>query len=81
MVENGGYPFLMTQEQIGDALGLTSVHVNRSIRTLRGEGLIQTSRSAVRILDWLDLVLAGEFNPDYLHLPDAFADPDLAMPH
>lgn len=41
----------MTQEEIGDATGLTAVHVNRMIRVLVEEGLIARSNSTVTILD------------------------------
>lgn len=41
----------MTQEEIGDATGLTSVHVNRMIRALVEEGLIARSNSHITILD------------------------------
>lgn len=76
MVKNGGFPLPMTQEQLGDALGLTSVHVNRSIKTLRDEGLIQTSRAGVQVIDWRGLTTVGEFEPSYLHLPNALAELD-----
>ncbi len=74
MFKDGGYPLPITQEQIADALGLTSVHVNRSVRALREAGLIHMSRSIVQILDWNGLIAAGEFTPDYLHLPRAAAE-------
>lgn len=67
-MRRGTFPFPVTQEHIADALGLTAVHVNRSLRALREEGLIQLSRSEARILDWHGLTQAGEFDPGYLHL-------------
>lgn len=67
---NGSFPFPITQEQIADALGLTSVHVNRSLQALRQEGFVRVSRGEVTILDWDALVFAAEFDPAYLHLPD-----------
>lgn len=76
MLKAGHFPLAITQEQIGDALGLTSVHVNRSIKTLRDDKLIQMSRSGVQVLDWRGLTLAGEFNPDYLDLRAALVDLD-----
>jgi len=60
----------MTQEQLGDALGLTSVHVNRTLRALEEEGLILRSKRAVTVADWPALERAGDFNPGYLHLND-----------
>ena len=60
------YDLPMSQEQLGDALGLTSVHVNRTLRDLRQDGLISTSRGGVEIKDWLALVHSGDFEIDYL---------------
>lgn len=65
----GNFPFPVTQEQLADALGLTSVHVNRSLKVLRGEGLIRITRSDATILDWRALAHLAEFEPRYLHLP------------
>ena len=41
----------MTQEHIGDALGLTSIHVNRMLRELRQEGVLVLKHGVSRILD------------------------------
>ena len=58
----------MSPEQLGDCTGLTSVHVNRTLRTLDEEGLISRSARAVRIANWAALARAGEFDAAYLHL-------------
>ena len=63
----GGYELRMTQEQIGDALGLTSVHVNRSIRTLEAEGLIQRQGRVVSFPDTERLRKEADFSELYLH--------------
>ncbi|HEX2763637.1 MAG TPA: Crp/Fnr family transcriptional regulator [Allosphingosinicella sp.] len=60
----------MTQEQIADVVGLTSVHVNRTLRVLEQEGLIKRDRRAVWVSDWKALAEAGDFQSRYLHLPD-----------
>jgi CRP/FNR family transcriptional regulator, anaerobic regulatory protein len=41
----------LTQEEIGDGTGLTAVHVNRMIRGLVEEGIIERSGNAMRLLD------------------------------
>lgn len=41
----------LTQSILADALGLTAVHVNRTLKTLRAEGLIVYENNALRILD------------------------------
>lgn len=66
----GSYELPMSQEQIGDALGLTSVHVNRTLKGLEADGLIGRSKRAVTVADWDGLRRAGDFNPAYLHLHD-----------
>ena len=58
----------MTQEHIGDATGLTSVHVNRMLRTLREEGAVQGSGRGLQVADWQRLKRIAEFQADYLHL-------------
>jgi CRP-like cAMP-binding protein len=61
----------MTQEQLADAAGLTSVHVNRTLQTMRHAGLIRIERRGIEILDWARLVTIADFNPSYLHLRSA----------
>ncbi|WP_010219978.1 Crp/Fnr family transcriptional regulator [Sphingomonas sp. PAMC 26621] len=58
----------MTQEHIGDATGLTSVHVNRMLRTLREDGALQGSGRDLQVADWKRLKQIAEFRADYLHL-------------
>ncbi len=41
----------MTQEDVGDALGLTAVHVNRMLRQLENEGLIARDSGTITLLD------------------------------
>jgi CRP/FNR family transcriptional regulator len=41
----------ITQEDIGDATGLTAVHVNRMMRGLVEDGLIERSGSVIRLID------------------------------
>jgi CRP-like cAMP-binding protein len=67
--EQTGWELPMTQEQIADATGMTSVHVNRSIRALEADGLIERANPrSIRIGDWKKLADAGDFDSNYLHL-------------
>ncbi len=63
------YQLPMTQEQLGDTTGLTSVHVNRTLKALEADGLIErmTPRS-ISIGDWRKLAETGDFDTGYLHL-------------
>jgi len=58
----------LTQSMLGDALGLSTVHVSRLITELRGEGVVQWSGGRVQILDWHRLAEIAEFDPTYLRL-------------
>ena len=60
------FPFGVTQSQLADATGLTSVHVNRTLQALRRDGLAEVSSRAVHIPDWHALVAAGDFDASYL---------------
>jgi CRP-like cAMP-binding protein len=60
--------FPISQGRIGDALGLSGVHVNRVLQELRAAKLITLKGGVLSILDWEGLRLAGEFDPAYLHL-------------
>jgi CRP-like cAMP-binding protein len=68
LVRDDGIEFPMTQEQLGDALGLTSVHVNRSIRSLEDEGLITRKRRMLTFPNAERLRQVADFNSLYLHL-------------
>lgn len=58
----------LTQSEIGDATGLSNVHVNRTMRELRRLGLIEHNGRVHAITDWEMLQEAGDFDPAYLHL-------------
>jgi CRP-like cAMP-binding protein len=61
------YELPLTQEQLADATGLTSVHVNRTLMRLEQEGHIRRSRRAIEIDDWQALAKVADFEPRYLH--------------
>lgn len=62
------YPFPLTQQELAEVLGLTSVHVNRTLQYLRDDGLIVLRRRRLIIPDVDRLKAYCDFNPDYLHL-------------
>jgi CRP-like cAMP-binding protein len=67
--QDNQYELPMTQEQLADATGLTAVHVNRTIKLLDEEGLIERSNPrSSHIGDWRKLAEAGDFDSNYLHL-------------
>lgn len=69
MALDHGFELPVTQSELADSLGLSSVHVNRVLQDLRRDGLIGSRGRFVVILDWERLQAAGDFDPAYLHLP------------
>lgn len=67
----------LTQQDLGEATGLSVVHVNRVIQELRRQELISFTRGQLTILDRDRLVELADFRADYLHLrpTDRFARP------
>lgn len=65
------YELPMTQEQLGDATGLTPVHVNRTLQKLCSDRLITRDKRSITIDNWKALSDAADFNSGYLHLNDA----------
>jgi CRP-like cAMP-binding protein len=68
MAENRTVPLPITQEELGDALGMSAVHTNRALQDLRAQGLITFERGRLTVDDWEGLVEVGEFDATYLHL-------------
>jgi hypothetical protein len=56
----------ITQEQLADAVALTSVHVNRTLMKLEQHGLITRTKRMNTIVDWTELVKVAHFQPRYL---------------
>ena len=61
-------PLPLTRTDLADALGLTPVHVSRTMSALRRAGLIEESRGRVKILDADKLARQSHFDMDYLHM-------------
>jgi len=68
LTKGGGCELPLTQTDIGDALGLTNVHVNRVLQQLRSEGLVTSRNRTLVVHNWEGLKRAAEFEPSYLHL-------------
>lgn len=59
----------LTQVELADALGLTSVHVNRTLQWLRSDGLIELGGGSLKVRSLHELKQAAGFDPTYLHQP------------
>jgi CRP-like cAMP-binding protein len=60
--------FPVRQAQIGQALGMAPVSVNRTLQKLRRDRLADLRSGKLEIIDWPNLVDVAGFDPGYLHL-------------
>ncbi len=68
MTEGGSYRLPITQTDLAECLGLTAVHVNRTLKVLREQGLVAFRGGTVTIHDMAGLKRVAEFSPAYLSL-------------
>ena len=66
--EEDSCEFPITQTELGDATGMSGVHVNRILQELRSDHLIEIRGGRFVALDRKRLTQVGDFNPAYLHL-------------
>jgi CRP-like cAMP-binding protein len=66
LTHNKTYHFDGTQAHYADAVGLSLVHVNRALKKLRADGLIEWDRPIIKVLDWVGLTEVGDFDDAYL---------------
>lgn len=68
LATKNSYDFPLTQADIGDATGLSNVHVNRVLQELRSLGLVVLRERRVTLPDVAAIQAYAGFNPNYLHL-------------
>jgi CRP-like cAMP-binding protein len=68
LVERLGYDLPLTQAMLADVLGITAVHVNRSLQELRQNALVRFEGGRLTIIDWDRLAELADFDPAYLNL-------------
>ncbi|HEY5711206.1 MAG TPA: Crp/Fnr family transcriptional regulator [Allosphingosinicella sp.] len=66
MVDNS-FHLPVSQNDISDALGITPVHLNRTLQWMRGQRYIRTHSRDVMIENWPEMIALGGFDPAYLH--------------
>ena len=66
--ETDSTDFPLTQDEIAECLGLTPVHVNRTLQEIRRRELIRLENKRLTILDLPGLMRLAEFDPMYLYL-------------
>jgi CRP-like cAMP-binding protein len=68
IARDGSCELPITQEDLGDALGMSAVHVNRTLMVLRAGGLVEFQGGVLTVADLERLCEVAEFDPSYLHL-------------
>lgn len=66
-----GFELPLTQEQLADVVGLTPVHVNRTLKSLQNDGVLYRDKRYMSFSDWHRLAKIGDFSALYLHLDQA----------
>jgi CRP-like cAMP-binding protein len=59
----------LTQVELGDALGLSEVHISRTLKSLRADSLLSLDQGQTTI-DWPRLAAICDYDPTYLHIRD-----------
>jgi CRP-like cAMP-binding protein len=72
LAHDQSFDFPVTQAEVGDALGLSIVHVNRTLKVLRAEGLISPQSTRIMLLDLPRLKEVAEFDPAYLQVQSQY---------
>lgn len=68
LADDDTFDLPVTQIDLADAVGISTVHANRVMQALRAEGLIRTRGTRVTVPDPEKLKAVGDFDPLYLHL-------------
>ena len=66
--DGSSFEFPLTQQELGECLGLTAVHVNRTLQELRRRHLVEVENRRVAILDLPRLKSTADFDPYYLYV-------------
>lgn len=68
LTADGSFELPLTQTELGDTMGLSTVHVNRSLKDLREANLVLMKPDQIFIPDVSRLAAYAGFDPSYLHL-------------
>ena len=68
LVSDGRYTLPLTQVELADTMGVTPVHMNRVVQSLRRKSLISLEGDQLTVLNAKGLEQEAGWNPNYLHL-------------
>ncbi|SFU95356.1 Crp/Fnr family transcriptional regulator [Halomonas korlensis] len=67
LTRDNSFELPLTQEALGEAMGLTNVHINRVVQQMRKDGLLEFEKKRLIICDWEKMKAFSGFKPNYLH--------------
>jgi CRP-like cAMP-binding protein len=67
LMSDNSFDLPVSQADLSDALGITAVHLNRTLQWMRGQRFIRTHSRSVTIENWPGMVALAGFDPVYLH--------------
>jgi CRP-like cAMP-binding protein len=67
LTDDDSFELPLTQEELGDTMGLSAVHMNRTLQELRGRNLISSKGKRVVVNDLSGLMSLADFDATYLH--------------
>lgn len=68
LVEGDSFHLPLSQAEVADALGVSLVHLNKTLQLLRSDGVVRWADRRITVLQWDRLVEIGEFDDAYLNL-------------
>ena len=68
LADHNGFDLALTQVDLAECLGMTSVHMNRTLRDLRDQNIVEFRNRRVAIRDLTRMRRTAEFSTDYLYL-------------
>jgi CRP-like cAMP-binding protein len=67
LTDDDSFQLPLTQETLGDTMGLSTVHMNRTLQDLRSQELISSEGRRMIVHDFERLKQFADFDPIYLH--------------
>jgi CRP-like cAMP-binding protein len=67
MMRDDSFELPVSQSDLSDALGITAVHLNRTLQWLRKERFIRTLSKTISIENWGEMIRLAGFTSAYLH--------------
>lgn len=81
LTSDGEFEFPITQAELADTFGISAVHANRVLQSLRRANLVDIKSGSVKIPDVRKLREFCKFNPNYLHLERRSATSSIERTH